>query len=507
MRKNLPVIDKERVLKDDEFIVSKTDLKGRITYCNHAFVEISGFSESELLGRAHNIVRHPDMPPAAFADLWRALQAGEPWQGMVKNRCKDGSFYWVLANVNPIWEDGKKVGYMSLRTRPSRAQVEAAEAYYRRLRERPEGGWTVRDGRPARAGVAGALARLAGLATRRPMRSLLLAGLVLLLLQNALLLNAALGHEPAYGGTVATVLAELVLVVLMVGRLRRERRELQAIEQQLSAIGAGNLTVNINEYVPSPLGRIDFAVSVAVGNTASANHEAEHALQHIGGAIAQITQTAHALSYSAAKQAAAVDAAASALEQSTASLKHSSDNARQTAQVAHEVAQQAQAGGDAVQRTVTDMHAIAEQVGIIDEMAYQTNMLALNAAIEAARAGEHGLGFAVVATEVRHLAERAQQASKEIGVLAKGSVGNAEQAGQMLGTIVPAVARTSSLVEEMQASADEQSTGIQQLNDAVSQINAMTQSNAASIEELAATATQIGQALRQTQEAVARRWA
>ena len=507
MRKNLPIVDRERILHADEYIVSKTDLKGRITYCNHAFVEISGFSEAELLGRAHNIVRHPDMPEAAFDDLWRALKAGDPWQGMVKNRCKDGSFYWVLANVNPIWQDGRMIGYMSLRTCPSRQQIDAAEKFYRELREHPQGGWTVRDGRPARSGVRGRLAALAGIVTRKPMDSTLALAIVLLLAQDALMWQAAAWGVPVLRGAVATALAEWVLVALVAARMLSTRRELQRVEQQLSAIGAGNLSLHIGDYVPSPIGRVAFAVSVAAGNTASANLEAGHSLEHIAGSVAQISDAARSLSDSAATQAAAVESAASALEQSTASLKHSSDNARQTAMVAQDVARQAQVGGKAVQRTVSDMHAIAEQVGIIDDMAYQTNMLALNAAIEAARAGEHGRGFAVVATEVRRLAEKAQQASTEIGALARGSVGKAEEAGSMLGTIVPAVARTSSLVEEMQAAADEQSTGIEQVNDAVAQINAVTRSNAAAIEELSATATHIEQALRSTQEAVARRWA
>ncbi|OZB47357.1 MAG: chemotaxis protein, partial [Thiomonas sp. 14-66-4] len=102
MRNNQPVTQQEYVLKHDDFIVSKTDLKGRITFVNRTFVEISGFSEAELLGAPHNIVRHPDMPVEAYEDLWRTLKAGKAWQGMVKNRCKNGDFYWVMANANPI---------------------------------------------------------------------------------------------------------------------------------------------------------------------------------------------------------------------------------------------------------------------------------------------------------------------------------------------------------------------------------------------------------------------
>ncbi len=155
MRVNLPVTNTELHLKDGEYIVSKTDLKGRITYINRPFLEISGFTEEELMGTAHNIVRHPDMPPAAFQDLWDTLKAGRPWKGMVKNRCKNGDYYWVEANANPIRENGQIVGYMSLRSRPSRAQVEFAENIYRRMREGTLRGYTVRDGQVVRSGLRG----------------------------------------------------------------------------------------------------------------------------------------------------------------------------------------------------------------------------------------------------------------------------------------------------------------------------------------------------------------
>ena len=116
MRNNQPVTGIEYLLKEGQSIVSKTDTKGRITYVNPSFIEVSGFDEPELLGKAHNVVRHPDMPPEAFADLWRTLQAGEPWTGMVKNRRKNGDFYWVVANVVPVKEAGRVTGYMSART-------------------------------------------------------------------------------------------------------------------------------------------------------------------------------------------------------------------------------------------------------------------------------------------------------------------------------------------------------------------------------------------------------
>ncbi|GAB3089686.1 methyl-accepting chemotaxis protein [Lysobacter terrae] len=134
MRQNLPVTGREIDIPDGDEIVSRTDLKGKIVYVNPTFVRISGFSEAELLGQPHNIVRHPDMPEAAFADLWATLKAGRPWMGMVKNRCKNGDHYWVEAHAIPVYENGERVGYMSVRKKPMREQVRAAEAAYAQFR-------------------------------------------------------------------------------------------------------------------------------------------------------------------------------------------------------------------------------------------------------------------------------------------------------------------------------------------------------------------------------------
>ncbi len=131
MKNNQPVTDNEILMDDGQTIVSKTDLKGSITYINQYFMDISGFTEQELIGKNHNIVRHPEMPPAAFEDLWKHMQLGRPWVGMVKNRCKNGDYYWVEAHVTPMYENGNGIGYMSVRTKPSREQISEAEKLYR----------------------------------------------------------------------------------------------------------------------------------------------------------------------------------------------------------------------------------------------------------------------------------------------------------------------------------------------------------------------------------------
>jgi PAS domain S-box-containing protein len=146
MRTNLPITQQEYILREGASIVSRTDLKGRITYINDDFIEASGFTEAELIGQPHNLVRHPDMPEEAFADLWKTLQAGRPWTGLVKNRRKNGDHYWVVANATPLKEGDSVVGYMSVRTRPTREQVEAAEALYRRFKEGRAGGLAIVEG-------------------------------------------------------------------------------------------------------------------------------------------------------------------------------------------------------------------------------------------------------------------------------------------------------------------------------------------------------------------------
>lgn len=138
MKMNLPVTGREQFFSADKNMVTKTNTKGIITFANKDFMEVSGFSEEELLGKNHNIIRHPDMPPAAFEIMWKTIQRGLPWQGMVKNRCKNGDHYWVNARIVPIKKNGAITGYMSVRSCPSREQVAEAEATYQAAMTAPE---------------------------------------------------------------------------------------------------------------------------------------------------------------------------------------------------------------------------------------------------------------------------------------------------------------------------------------------------------------------------------
>ncbi len=219
----------------------------------------------------------------------------------------------------------------------------------------------------------------------------------------------------------------------------------------------------------------------------------------LSGASGEVSNTAQSMSQASSEQAAAVEETSASVEQMSASINQNSENAKVTNGMASQAAKQAAEGGEAVKQTVAAMKSIAGKIGIIDDIAYQTNLLALNAAIEAARAGEHGKGFAVVAAEVRKLAERSQVAAKEIGEVAGSSVELAESAGRLLTAIVPAISKTSGLVQEITAASEEQSAGVAQVNNAVSQINQTTQQNAAAAEELAATSEEMSAQAEQLQ--------
>ncbi|MGV3654726.1 MAG: PAS domain-containing protein, partial [Noviherbaspirillum sp.] len=256
MRRNLPVTNNEYLLKDGLAIVSKTDTKGKLTYVNPYFIEVSGFSEEELLGSPHNIVRHPDMPPEAFKDLWQTLKAGLPWTGMVKNRRKNGDCYWVMANVTPIRDGSRTVGYMSVRTKPSRAEVAAAEELYRRMREGRARGIAIRRGAVVRTGIPGRLNALwnAGLGVRVALGAGVPAAVLLGLGATAFSL---LGPGAAgYGAVGATALGLGACLYLVVNLRASVQRPLRAATAAARAIAGGDMSCRFESVRRDEMGEL-----------------------------------------------------------------------------------------------------------------------------------------------------------------------------------------------------------------------------------------------------------
>ncbi|HEX8963601.1 MAG TPA: methyl-accepting chemotaxis protein [Rhodocyclaceae bacterium] len=257
----------------------------------------------------------------------------------------------------------------------------------------------------------------------------------------------------------------------------------------------GDLTRSVDGDYKGQLKDFKDTVNNTIEKLAQIIADVNGTAETLAQATTQVSATAQSLSQASSEQASSVEETSASVEQMSASIKQNTENAKVADTMSADGTKKAAEGGQAVTETVAAMKQIAKKIGIIDDIAYQTNLLALNAAIEAARAGEHGKGFAVVAAEVRKLAERSQVAAQEIGQLAGNSVGLAEQAGKLLDEIVPATKKTADLVQEITAASQEQTTGVEQVNMAISQLSQITQQNASASEELAATAEEMsGQA-------------
>jgi methyl-accepting chemotaxis protein len=264
------------------------------------------------------------------------------------------------------------------------------------------------------------------------------------------------------------------------------------ISQTLSRLAKGDLDAPVPE-----LGNIDELRRMSrqfgefVGEVTRVLTSVRSAANALVAASSQVSSASQALSQGTTEQATSVQEITANLEQMNAIINQNASNSSETRRIAVKGAREAEEGGKAVQETVGAMHKIADRVSIIEEIARQTNLLALNAAIEAARAGEQGRGFSVVAAEVRKLSERSQAAAKEIGELATSSVRIAERSGALLGELLPSIRKTSELVEEVAAGSNEQATGVQQINRAMSQVDQVTERSATAAEQLASTAEEM----------------
>lgn len=290
----------------------------------------------------------------------------------------------------------------------------------------------------------------------------------------------------------AVILLCLVPMTVLSWRLTRAvtRPLLQAVHVAEN-IASGNLTGEIDVTTADETGKLQTAMKKMSESLAQIIAEVRTGATALASAAAQVSASAQSISQGTGGQASSVEETASSLQQMEATIAKNAENSVQMEQVASKGAREAEESGKAVNQTVEAMKSITQKIEIIDEIAYQTNLLALNAAIEAARAGEHGRGFAVVATEVRKLAERSQTAAKEIGSLAADSVKVAEHSGTLLNELVPSIKRTAGLVQEVAAASREQSSGVNEINRAMTQVDQVTQRNASLAEELSSTAEEL----------------
>jgi len=365
MRQNLPVSQKEYEFPDNATLMSSTDVHSHISYANEAFIQVSGFQREELIGQPHNMVRHPDMPQEAFADMWRTLKDGMSWTALVKNRRKNGDHYWVRANATPVVRGGSVVGYMSVRTKPSKAEVAEAETTYREFREQRAGSRAFHRGLIVHTGWMAWRSIPQTMSVRWRLRLAL--GITACI---ALLTAHLLGLDDKGLMSLAAVLFGGTLVKIL-WLEQQIARPLDQVLKQALAVAAGQAGENLHFNRVDEIGMLMRAVNQSGLNLKSL-------VDDVGGQIQGVRHASQDIASGNEDLNHRTEVTAAQLQQTASSRR------------------------------------IADIIGVIDGIAFQTNILALNAAVEAARAGDQGRGFAVVAGEMRSLAQRSAEAAKEI---------------------------------------------------------------------------------------------
>lgn len=404
MRNNQPVTQRERTFDAEQRLISTTDLKGKIIYCNDAFVAVSGFERDELIGSPHNMVRHPDTPSAVFAHMWGYLQAGKSWMGIVKNRCKNGDHYWVNAFVTPIWENGRAVGYESVRVRTDQRQVARAEALYARLNK----------GRKATGAdwgnIAADLLPVAAIAAASGAAGLFLQG---------------------WGIVLAAAIAVPAGLALKTFHDRNLKGVLQVADNSIN----DPLLATMYTSRQGVTGQLEMALLSQQARLQTCLTRVLDSAEQLKAQANEASQLANRSHEGLSQQRSETDMVATAINEMSAATQEVSGNVQRTAEATREANTLSSQGKAIASKTrdaieilsasvsaaatvssqlANDAQEIGKVVDVIKSIADQTNLLALNAAIEAARAGERGSGFAVVADEVRHLAARTSQATREI---------------------------------------------------------------------------------------------
>ncbi len=453
MKINLPVTDIEYPFPKGEAIVSKTDMKGIITFANDTFVKVSGFSREELLGKNHNIIRHPDMPPEVFADLWRAIKSGLPWQGIVKNRRKNGDYYWVKALIVPVRSHNQTIGHMSVRSEPTAEEKRSAARRYQAIKDK--------RARLHKFSLADLVSRFS-FNTRYA-----------LFVTWMVLLAAAAGLAGLEGWSVVMAVVCATALVSAVGSfLFMSATVATPLEEAIGffdQIAQGNLENDIPVNRPDEVGRVLAGLAIAqthmhvmIDEIRISTEEVENRCAQLEQQVQRVTELSRDQAERITRVSASMGALSSSVTQVAQTAENSADSAKTTLAVVTEgnlrmtrsieatdqVAGAVQTSGQDINELSHSIEQIGTMTGIVKDIANQTNLLALNAAIEAARAGEQGRGFAVVADEVRKLAERTTATTGDIDRMVVEIQSMAKATVETMGNAVQQVQQGRGFIEQ-----------------------------------------------------------